>query len=229
MNEVHVVSSKARPLIALFALVVLNASVLNGSQGPAAAETGGSNPVPDDGLCTIDISLQTTPAFTERLACHYSNYPVFKSDRLIWNTPKTAAGRTVNLSTGKATADSATISLKDDRIPSTDSAGNMVLMPRAGHVYDLDSTSKITWSGVVNIFTTANDPAPVECQGGNYGGGLPSGQYVTGSTLKLKWDTVGNAGDVVHGTADALLSCAKIDLKGPRTPLGVIGKAVVRF
>jgi hypothetical protein len=181
-----------------------------------------------DGNCTI-VTLQTTPSFSERLPCHYSNYPAFKSGRLIWNTPKNAAGLTVNLLAGNTTADSATAVVQDDRIEYVDGYGNPATIPKVGYVYELNSTRKDVWHVVVDVFTTANDPTPVECQGGYYGSNLPPIPYVTGSGLQLKWATVEGAGHVVHGTAQAVLSCAKINLKGPRTPLGMVGKAVINF
>jgi adhesin HecA-like repeat protein len=193
-----------------------------------ASYAEGLPPAAGDGNCTIDITVQTTPSFTEQLQCHYSNYPVFKSDHLTWNTPKNAAGLTVNLS-GKTTGDSANLDLPDAKIPYVDGNGNTVSIPKVGYVYGLNSTSKNGWHGVVDVFATPNDPTPVECQGGYYGSNLPPIPYVTGSALQLKWSTVDNQGGVVHGTAEALLSCSKINLKGPRTPLGMIGKAVIKF
>ena len=229
MRRVYGISMLATSLIALSSLVILNIWFANYAEGSASAENNNLSPPLGDGNCTIDLIVQTTPSFTERLPCHYSNYPVFKSDHLTWNTPKNAAGLTVNLLTGKTTADSATLDLHSDQIPYVDGNGNTVTTPKVGYVYDLNSTSKSVWRGVVDVFTTASDPTPVECQGGYYGSSLPPIPYVTGSGLQLKWDTVNNAGDVVHGTAQAVLSCAKINLTGPRTPLGMIGKAVIKF
>jgi hypothetical protein len=221
MRRVFGISLPVRSLIALSSFVILNTWFVNCAEGLP--------PAVGDGDCTIDIVVQTTPSFTERMSCHYSNFPTFKSDHLTWNTPKNAAGLTVNLSTGKTTADSADFDLPDDKIPYVDGHGNTVSIPKVGYVYDLNSTSKMGWHGVVDVFTTPGDPTPVECQGGYYGSNLPPIPYVTGSGLQLKWSTVGNQGDVVHGTAEAVLNCAKINLRGPRTPLGLIGKAVVKF
>jgi hypothetical protein len=225
MRKVCRIPMSARSLIAATALVALNMWVPDPAQAAAAPENGAPPAASGDGDCTIEVVVQTTPAFTERLPCHYSNHPVFKSDRLTWSTPR----NTVSLSTGKRTADSATVAVNDAKIPYIDGNGNTVTMPKAGRVYQLNSASKSGWSAVVDVFTTPNDPFPVECHGGYHGGTVPPIPYVTGSDLQLTWATVGNAGDVVHGTAQAVLSCEKINMRGPRTPLGTIGKAVVKF
>jgi len=229
MRTVRDISMLVKSLITLSSLVVLNLGFVNYAEGSASSENGGKSPAGGDGNCTVEVVVQTTPKFTERLPCQYSNYPVPQSDHLIWKTSKNAAGFTVNLLTGKPTADSATVDLHNDNIPYIDGNGNTVTIPKIAYVYDLNSTSKNAWSGVVDVFTTSNDPTPVECQGGYYGRALPSIPYVTGSTLQLRWATVNDAGDVVHGTARALLSCAKINLRGQKTPLGMIGTAVINF
>jgi len=229
MRRMYGISTLVKSLIALSSLVILNMWFVNHAEGSPSSTTSSLPPAKGDGNCTIDVMVQTTPSFTERLPCQYSNDPVFKSDHLTWMTPKNAAGLTVNLLTGKTTADSAAVDLPDEKIPYVDGSGNTVSIPKVGYVYDLNSTSKNGWHGVVDVFTTPNDPTPVECQGGYYGSNLPPIPYVTGSGLQLKWSTVDDRGGVVHGTAQALLSCSKINLRGPRTPLGMIGKAVITF
>lgn len=229
MNAVDSAQAHAMSRITLAMVFGIAASTLSLAPGTASPADGGPSPTTGDGKCAMDIVLETTPRFTQRLPCRFSNDGQSKSDSLIWNTPKNSAGVVVSLATGQRTADSATLSVFDDKIPRADSADNSNVMPIAGYEYALDSSSKTGWSGVVDVFPTPRDVAPVECQGGYYGNSALPRPYVTATVLRLNWAVVDQGANVIRGTARAQLSCAKINLHGPRTPLGLIGTLVATF
>jgi len=221
MSRTFCTFSLTRRCIAAVAGFAIAALLANRPGGSGVAEAAA--PAGTDGSCTIDISIQTTPAFSERLSCRYSNFPDFQSDDLTWETPRGAAGRTINLATGKSTVDYARVRLNDDILPLATSEGSKDMFPVAGHVYALDSSGQINWSAMVEVFPDPRELAPVECKGG------ASRAAVAGTSFKSTWTSLNPNSKVVHGSAEAWLSCTKINLKGPNVPLGLIGNIVVKF
>jgi hypothetical protein len=222
MTHVFFVPRLAPRWIAAVVLVAASALLANrpGGVGVAAAAA----PAAGDGACTIDISIQSKPAFTERLSCRFSNAPDYQSQDLTWETPRGQAGRTINVATGKPTTDYARLRLNDARLPSTASDGGKVMFPVAGHVYALDSSSSQTdWSAIVEVFPDPKDLSPVQCKAGS------SGAPIAGTTFKATWTTLNQNANVVHGSSEALLNCTRINLEGPNAPLGLVGRIVVKF
>jgi hypothetical protein len=222
MTHVFFVPRSAPRWIAAAVLVAASALLASRPGGVGVAAAAGP-PAADDGACTIDVSVQTVPAFSERLSCRYSNLPDFQSHDLSWETPRGKAGRTINLATGKPTTDFARLSLNDDRLPSTTSDGRKVMTPVAGHVYALESSSQATWSAILHVFPNPKDFSPVECKAGS------SDPAVAGTTFKATWVTLNQNSNVVHGSSEALLNCTRIKLEGPNEPLGLVGRIAVKF
>jgi hypothetical protein len=193
--------------------------------GAAAPMSGGPG---SDDPCTIEITVDAPLKFIDRFPCRYSNYPVYRGDRLTWDIV-IDAGHTFSLVTGKMAAAKASLSLWDARLPRIGAKGQATKVPLSGRPYDLGPDSKNGWYGVVEVFPTPTDMLAVKCFGGFYPGKVHDKPYVAETRMRATWSEVGKNGEVVHGMVRFDLSCAKMLRRGPSAPLGRIGRAVIKF